>query len=637
MKGSVIYALTAFVLAVSDDTHGIGMTDTTVQLRTVTIDTIAYSRIGGARNKATLIEFNDTDGRKASEILSDFSGIYLKNYGVGQLSSISFRGSSAAQTELQWNGIKLNNPSTGQVDLSLFDIAADDKLTISDRGSNSTGIGGVVTIDNDLRLKAAKGIYSDNTIRLGSFGEHSVSTRNVYRFRNFMGATRVSYLAADNDFTYVNSSMLGAPLMRQGNAATRLFSVMQQLQYSFPKAVILRADLWVTDADRQLPPVMTSDQSSERQWDRSYRAIFHISGRRAKFRYTLRSAYLYDRLRYVDTMTSIDSRSVSHAIRNVFTGRYEFWNSLILEGRAHYDHEMAGSSGYDHVWSRDLAGITLEMQYYHRSGFNAKANAGLEIQGNRLLPISASLSIGYLRKFNKEVFTLEATGSHAYRVPGLNDLYWSTGGSPLLRPEKAWKSGLHIAYTHSFWLNILTDGFYNYVTDWIQWSPEQSSAIWTAQNLKRVLSRGVTAEIKMQSRQNVTSGRLAVSGGISYTYTNTISLDPISANDNSKSKQLIYVPLHNLVASVQVQYRHFYIRASQVYTGERYITTDNSQALQPYSLTHLEVGKDFNMQSQHLCLSFRISNITNQQYQMVTQRPMPGRGFEGTLRINLAK
>lgn len=635
MKRFSVYVLAVIMLAVSHDAMAASMTDTAVQLHTVTIDTTRYHRGEILSWSTTTINgFKEISGRKASEALADFSGIYLKNYGVGQLSSVSLRGGSAAQTELQWNGIKLNNPNTGQVDMSLFDLGTGDKLSISDRANS---IAGVIAIDNELKTARSYTLRSDNTIRLGSFGERCLSSYNVYGFHGFAGSTRVSYLGADNDFTFKNDSRPGAPLMRESNAATRLLSMMQQVQYSFPKAVILGADFWMTDADRQLPPVMAVDQNSERQWDRSYRALLHLAGRKGQFRYALKSAYLYDWLHYVDTATTIDSRSASHSLRNIFTARYELGQSFVFEGQAHYDREMAQSSGYDRIWFRDLLGMTLGAQYHHKTGFNTKISVSLEMKNDKVLPVPIAVNLGYIRKVRYGMVVCQLGGSHAYRLPSLNDLYWKSGGNPSLRPEEAWKGNLHGGYVHSYWLRILADGFYSYVRDWIQWAPQPGSAVWTAQNLKRVLSRGATVEIQLQSRRDMNDKAFSASGSVSYTYTNTISLDPISVNDNSKGKQLIYVPLHNLVASFQVQYRYFYLRVVQSYTGLRFTTTDNSQSLHPYLLTHLEIGKEFYLQGQRIGLSFRINNIANSQYQLVSQRPMPGRAFEGTIKFNLSR
>jgi vitamin B12 transporter len=191
-------------------------------------------------------------------------------------------------------------------------------------------------------------------------------------------------------------------------------------------------------------------------------------------------------------------------------------------------------------------------------------------------------------------------------------------------------------YEYSFWLKLMTDGYYNYVTDWILWHPTQTG-IWMPDNVKRVLSRGATVGVHLQSKKDMNDRGFIASGNISYSYTKTTSLDAVSTNDNSQGKQLIYVPLHNFTATFTLQYRRFYIRCIHSHTGERYTTTDNSQSLKAYYLTHLEAGKDFFFSGQQIGLSFRVNNLANMQYQAVADRPMTGRSFEGTVRINLAK
>ena len=53
------------------------------------------------------------------ELLEHNSPVYLKNYGQGQLATLSIRGNGASQTQLFWNGFKMNSPTLGQSDLRL--------------------------------------------------------------------------------------------------------------------------------------------------------------------------------------------------------------------------------------------------------------------------------------------------------------------------------------------------------------------------------------------------------------------------------------------------------------------------------------------------------------------------------------
>ncbi|MFK5057937.1 hypothetical protein ACI4AF_28885, partial [Klebsiella pneumoniae] len=89
-----------------------------------------------------------------------------------------------------------------------------------------------------------------------------------------------------------------APLQREVNAATKLFSFLQGIKYDFKRDISIGADFWITDADRQLPPVMTGIESAQRQYDQSYRTLAYLRAAKSHFDFSLTTAYIYDRLRY---------------------------------------------------------------------------------------------------------------------------------------------------------------------------------------------------------------------------------------------------------------------------------------------------------------------------------------------------
>jgi vitamin B12 transporter len=122
-----------------------------------------------------------------------------------------------------------------------------------------------------------------------------------------------------------------------------------------------------------------------------------------------------------------------------------------------------------------------------------------------------------------------------------------------------------------------------------------------------------------------------------YSYTRATGLDVTSAQDQSKGKQLIYVPLHVANMSLYFSYHRFFLKAVNTYTDAVFTTSDNSEALQAYYLLDVETGKDFTIRNIDLGFSFRVNNITDRQYQTVAQRPMAGRSFEGILKFNISK
>ena len=613
-----------------------GIKDSVIQMKTIPIEWNANSK---ERTNIDLSTDNlklDADyqtGKRVSDVLGENTSVFIKNYGVGQLSSISINGSSAAQTTIEWNGVKINSPTTGQVDLALFDMGTVDNMKVTNTATNQS-VGGLLSLNNNKMFNSDT-LISNNVIRYGSFNTLNLSSNNSYSIGMFSGSTKINYLRSDNDFPFVNNSQIGAPIQRETNAATSLVSFLQQLDFRI-KQYNVGVMFWVTDADRQLPPVMTDPSGSEHEWDRSYRSMAYFTGRKKAFTFSLKSSYLYDWLRYTDPVGAIDSRSTAQAIRSLFNLGYNFKDKLLLDGTINYDHELATSSGFDTLRSRNISGINISATY--RFGRFSKAGESVkqDLLGTSALPFSPGAYILVGKTIKKSTFYAKLCGARTYRLPALNDLYWNPGGNPSLQPEHAWNSSLSLDYGYKSFVKFQVNGFYNYVTDWILWTPTQSG-IWTAQNVKRVVSRGVNVSLKAQNKVSLSDRGFVVAFHAGYSYTNTISLDAASADDDSKDKQLIYVPLHNFSASLQLQYRRFYIRTIHSFTGIRYTATDDSQFLPGYYLTHLEAGKDFYFHNQQIGLSFRVNNITNCQYQVIAQRPMPGRSYEMTVRLNLAK
>ena len=631
------YGLVFFVL-ICTTKIGIaqGIRDSVIQMKTVPIEWKIDSKQktdSAISNDNLKLDADYQAGKRVSDVLGENTSVFIKNYGVGQLSSISINGSSAAQTAIEWNGVKINSPITGQVDLALFDMGTVDNIKVTNTATNQS-VGGILSLNNNKMFNSDT-LVSNDVIRYGSFNTLNLSSNNSYSFGMFSGSTKINYLRSDNDFPFVNSTQIGAPVQRETNAATSLVSFLQQLDLRI-KLYNVGVMFWLTDADRQLPPIMTDPSGSEHEWDRSYRSMAYFTGRKKAFNFSVKTCYLYDQLKYTDPAASINSRSAAQAIRNLLDLGYNFKERLLLDATINYDHEQATSSGFDTMRSRDISGINISATYRFWGFSKLGISLREDILDTRPLPFSPSEYILIGKAIRKSSLFAKLSGARIYRLPTLNDLYWNPGGNPSLQPEHAWNSSLSLDYGYKNFVKAYVSGFYNYVTDWILWTPTQTG-IWTAQNVKRVVSRGVNISLKAQNKESLSDKGLVVALYAGYSYTNTISLDAASADDDSKNKQLIYVPLHNFSASLQLQYRRFYVRTIHSFTGIRYTTTDDSQFLPGYYLTHLEAGKDFYFHNQQIGLSFRVNNITNCQYQVIEQRPMPGRSYEMTVRLNLAK
>jgi len=146
------------------------------------------------------------DNQSLSDLLSDNSGLYLKEYGVSGLSSISFRGTGANHSKIFWNGISLNSPSLGQVDTRLIPIAMSNNIEVHP-GSGSLmegagGFGGNLIINNELSDHSNDGI--DLLLTAGSFDSYAQRLRANFSEGKFSFVTYLYRTQSENDFEYVD-------------------------------------------------------------------------------------------------------------------------------------------------------------------------------------------------------------------------------------------------------------------------------------------------------------------------------------------------------------------------------------------------------------------------------------------------
>ena len=581
-----------------------------------------------------LLDIKYQSTKRLSDVLQAVSSVYIKSYGVGQLASIAIEGTSASQTEVQWNGIKLNSPSLGQCDLSLFILGMQDGFELVNTGSKGV-IGGTLQLENKMRTDSGIGVIV--ALRAGSFGMFEGNGKLKYAKNRFSGATSFSYIRAKNNFKYRNIFEVENPYRTQQNGAVEQISFLQQFGAKIGRHNQLNFYLWLTETDRQISPIMSKPNTTETQSDYSVRALVKWKADFELLNLGFTSAYLQDQIRYKNPEIYLNERSATQAIRNVFSAAYKFKFNLHISTDINYDHERANIVSYAVLRTRNTLGIKWYADYFLKNDLKFHVGFRQDLIDTKLSAFAPEFSLGYFWKSKdwklKHKVRIEILGSRNFRFPTLNDMYWMPGGNPNLKQEKAWNGGLYFEYKYQEIFNLQARNFYIYVDDWIQWIPQ--GTIWMPVNFKRVFSRGVAVDLHISNASNKNSKKFLVFGTISYTFTKTTNLSSSSAFDQSKGKQLIYVPLHRVVASMQLEYKKFYIRTVNNYQSKVYTATDNSQSLKGYFTSNLEIGKTFLMKQNEFGVSFAVLNISNTNYQSVAQRPLPGRSFEATLRYSL--
>lgn len=142
-----------------------------------------------------------------SDVLSDQTGVQVRQSGgLGSYSSVSLRGSTARQVQVIVDGMLLNDPVTGGVDMGKLGLHDISSIQVYPGGSPAqfaqAGIGGVVVmetlgkdIEDSTRLNLGAGSF--DTYKMGLF--NSGSHKDVYYWIS------LDRQSSNNDFEYPNS------------------------------------------------------------------------------------------------------------------------------------------------------------------------------------------------------------------------------------------------------------------------------------------------------------------------------------------------------------------------------------------------------------------------------------------------
>ena len=145
-----------------------------------------------------------------SELIAEYSPVFIKSYGRGSTAIASFRGTAASHTQVLWNGMNLNSPMRGLADLSMLPVFFTDEVFLLHGGSSVTkgsgALGGSIHLENIPEWSSDFAI--ETRIETGSF-----HTRKSFFQLQFGGkllhiSTRVFYDTSENDFLFYNPAVI---------------------------------------------------------------------------------------------------------------------------------------------------------------------------------------------------------------------------------------------------------------------------------------------------------------------------------------------------------------------------------------------------------------------------------------------
>lgn len=594
----------------------------------VTAERIEGWTAGQKIDRLDSIHFQPLQSQNLGQTLSMSSAIQINTYSYNGLSTLSFRGTSTAQTGILWHGIPLNQAANGLLDLSLLPSGLFNEIRVLHGGGSSllgSGmIGGSIHLGSEPLFES--GLEVQAGLFGGSFGNIGGSAGFTFSSEKWVSNTRLIGKNADNNFTYTD---LSGDDQRLRNARQRQGGILQDLYYRTTNGWTIGASVWLQENDKQIPATLTSKPSDASQNDRSLRSMASVKKQLKKGDLQLKTALIADRSHYQDPdsleSVAIDSKIASDVWISDVQFNHSLGSIILLNGGSRYIYTEAKSDFYENLETQNQAAVFASFLLQVPSiDWKFNLNLRQEWVDNYSVPFTPAFGAeGRIFRF----ISGKVSVSRNFRIPTLNDRYWIPGGNPDLQPESSWNQEASLIFNLNMRkmrnkTRMVFTVFNADVDQWILWIPDGN--LWTAQNVQKVWARG--GEIEYRSSFYLGATQIAFNGG--YTYARSTNQKTTSENDQSYQKQLIYVPEHRYFFTGKLLYKGYSFAYNQSSTGKRYTTRDNSESLPGYSLGNIYLRKILVRNRHSIDMGLAVNNIWDVDYQSVQYNPMPGRHME---------
>lgn len=607
--------------------------DDTIRVEEVTVYSTyrQLHTIGTSLIKIDTLKLKNFEGYSLTELLQS-SGVNVRSYGVSGLGTVALRGGSSSHTAVVWNGINLQSPMNGGVNLSQLPVTLFNSISIQHGGSGtaygSGAVSGIVVLENGGLLNQPNGFST-------SFLYGEGNTKGVTltgKMGNAKNAITLKYSGtlADNDFEFINTFKYGNPRERISNAQASLHGLLADFSSHLRDNILWNLSGWFTYNDKNIQTLMSSSiPSSANQVDNNFALSSNFNTKFRSLSFKLRNAIIAGDNRFNDPGAGINSLNAYKQIVNEFEIKYPLYKNHELVAGFGYNADMASSQSYTQtaVRQRLLSNISIVNRFIKNKLIIVLAFRDELVDGS-FIPMVFSSGLEY--KVTNG-FNVKASAASSYRLPTLNDLYWASTayavGNPNLKPERGWNAdwGFELkTNANNLNINLSSAYFISELNDWIVWLPDAyDNNRWKPNNLNRGKSQGIESFLNL----NMLFLPLTIKTGINYTYTKSKVYD----NGNYAGKPMIYIPLHRVGATLSILNRHFSVIYNHSFASKRY--TDELNKLPYYNVGDIIASYSFTAISSRIILSIGVNNIWNEQYQLVRNFAMPLRNSFVRLKI----
>ena len=619
----------------------------TYQSPTVTVE--------GIRTAGSVIELSRDDieqrgSSSVADLLELSPEITVTREGGSGARSIRIRGSNTNQVLVLLDGVELNDPLTGEVNLDQIPTELIQEIQVQKYGGSaeygSGAYAGVVSIETRSRAVekwSARGA-------LGSFGKQELGS--------FLSGNPVSPLSytvalhvreATNDFPYSYTLPDGSEVeTERNNAELTVRSIHSSLRWNKQPRTVRFAGHFL-QSHRGLPGKIY-------QWT----PYADAENQRAGLSLTVDQQFTQSLLRFQTNISASTSEYVNDPPEDARDGY-----RLVPAYSTEYTHESLKSDlKYEYRYSESFRSSTgIE---YTQSGFGEEGNstdytepiranqqsysifAGTDFQFNTTLPgfmilspqvrysgiqitsesttqnypfWSASLDAAYHLSGSQIFLNL----NRSFRIPTFGDLFYQdfrVSGNPDVLPEKSEEVSVGFSSDQftGFNLQFSAEAFWRDFSDQILWVTGSYGNFSPTNTDSRITGQSATLQWNFNNRKFF--------GHLSGEH-----LTPLNKNPNHALFNKILPFRSQFSGQIQVGAEFYGTRLTYEHRirGNRYITQANTKSLPSYNIGDIQVQRTFPLTwfSPRLKIrtGFRIENLWNAEYFIMERMPEPGRTF----------
>lgn len=548
-----------------------------------------------------------------SQLLNTEASIALRENGKGMVASPSFRGTTAAQTAVIWNGININSTLLGQVDFNLLNASDFQQIAVKSGGGSSlygsSAIGGSIHLNTQLFHD--KPASQKISLMAGSFDTYHLNHQWRMRKNKLAFQSALSYTRSENDYPYIGFNN------KNENGQFQNISGQWSLGYQFNERFKLQYHAHLFKGYRHFSGTLsTLGRSKYKNLDSRHLLDLGYLSRKGQSWHS-KFAFLIEDFQYFE---DFNFDLTSNGIAKTLLHRQEFLqpinDKMSWHAHAEYNYQWVEGSQMSFAQRHTAAFATA---FKHQLFKNLDYDLGLRYEKSTFY--TSPLLYSFQSKWQPvKSYAMRLIHSKNFRIPTFNDLFWPGSGHVNLKPEES----LQFDLSNDF---IFKNGqltftyFHNQMTDMIRWLPNLNG-LWQPINTQAVEINGFEGKFQYNQSFNQFFTKL----DLQYSYT--------SSKDLETNKQLIYVPFHRVTSQLTSTYKNWQLIYHLQFNGAVFTNGSNSDFLKEYALSHVFLSYNFEKYLP-INLQFQMMNIENRFYQNVLSRPLPGRHFNFILRCEI--